>query len=175
MKTPKFCHAFSHQCLSAVIRFRTIRLRPLSPSSARGHQCLSAVIRFRTTLKPNAVCVNVNRSPMPFGSHPFQDRWPFADILRQSPLVTNAFRQSSVSGPGGCFGGLRLELEVTNAFRQSSVSGRGVGVIDPPVVCHGSPMPFGSHPFQDILKSWLPALLAAKSPMPFGSHPFQDE
>ena len=37
-------------------------------------------------------------SPMPFGSHPFQDKLFVADFGFDCRTVTNAFRQSSVSG-----------------------------------------------------------------------------
>ena len=85
---------------------------------------------------------------MPFGSHPFQDE-------------VHGFYEEL------------LEAGVTNAFRQSSVSGQP----DRPLGCSGrtgSPMPFGSHPFQDVVRRGRLVPRLVTSPMPFGSHPFQD-
>ena len=136
------------------------------------HQCLSAVIPFRTSSNFGTMARISQTSPMPFGSHPFQD--PFiggdttncvprhqclsavirfrtggaASCSQWSATVTNAFRQSSVSGPSDtaweasdaarhqCLSAvIRFRTAnlksgngfssqgVTNAFRQSSVSG----------------------------------------------------
>ena len=61
---------------------------------------------------------------MPFGSHPFQDGYAAREAAREAGYVTNAFRQSSVSGP---------------VPRGDTVTSQVA-----------SPMPFGSHPFQDV-------------------------
>ncbi len=65
-------------------------------------------------------------SPMPFGIRPFRD--PARKIGRRPGhwAVSNAFRHSSVSGPGRPGDGGRPP-RVSNAFRHSSVSGRGPG------------------------------------------------
>ena len=164
--------ATGHQCLSAVIRFRTFSSLGCLLYWLQSHQCLSAVIRFRTSNRSKDPVWIRQRSPMPFGSHPFQDAVRRAGSLRAawghqclSAVIRFRTRRHSEA---------RLKTRiVTNAFRQSSVSGRK-NMAGCSIDCGWSPMPFGSHPFQDAESPVRAVRNAAASPMPFGSHPFQD-
>ncbi len=64
-------------------------------------------------------------------------------------LVTNAFRQWSLSGPSPC------KTKLDNLYAES-------------------PMPFGSDPFRDLFLQIQYVLEISLSPMPFGSDPFRD-
>ncbi len=193
--------------------------------STVGHQCLSAAIPFGTRSYHSHPVQALTESPMPFGSDPFRDKknemvvfsrsvWspmpfgsdPFRDISKNTTIkedyrvVTNAFRQRSLSGlihthtslcqkrishqclsaaiPFGTGlhvgNGERSAKLVTNAFRQRSLSGPKLALAKRKAEKE-SPMPFGSDPFRDskISESKL-AMNPLESPMPFGSDPFRD-
>ncbi len=101
---------------------------PKEPSKeshqADSHQCLSAVVPLGTRLTPSTSMSPQSRSPMPFGSRPSRDNKRTA-TYDLAAAVTNAFRQSSLSGLDPQSGNFTVWcVTVTNAFRQSSLSGR---------------------------------------------------
>ena len=53
---------------------------------------------FQDERRSHQRLLHLDESPMPFGSHPFQDADTVDEHKKLMQSVTNAFRQSSVSG-----------------------------------------------------------------------------
>ncbi len=85
---------------------------------------------------------------MPFGSRPSRDMNKRLMQFLSDLAVTNAFRQSSLSGLRRIRQPKYAAPCVTNAFRQSSLSGLILSAVAY-ITTNLSPMPFGSRPSRD--------------------------
>ncbi len=116
------------QCLSAFVRFGTRESISEAALGGAGLQCLSAFVRFGTA-QGGVALMRLPReggplSPMPFGIRPFRDSAEADEAGRRAGASPMPFGIRPFRDLSQFCGGLH-RVTVSNAFRHSSVSGPG--------------------------------------------------